>query len=226
MHLHLLLERCVGATVASTLYLLLVLDPVHVVEEHLLLVAHDFLRVHRRLRWVSNLRDVHFRILNSTGFWAFAVVLLHIWSSLTLWGTSDCDGRLSDSSRQFLLRGTSDAKPLHTLTRNLAAKMIHFICHGLLLMWTYLVEVMARFWRFYTPMTRIVRSQGPLLRLIHTGSCLRLLNLALFFLRKFMRKCILRDNRLLMERIADSFWRAKAMSVPIPTFLLFVYVLA
>lgn len=226
MHLHLLLKRRVGTAVASPLNLLLVLDPVYVVEEHLLLVAHDFLRVHRRLRWVSNLLDVHFRILNSTGFWAFAVVLLHIRSSLTLWGTSDCDRRLSDSSRQFLLWGTSDAKPLHTLTRNLAAKMIHFICHGLLLMGTYLVEVMARFWRFYTSMTRIVRSQGPLLWLIYSGSCLCLLNWARFFLCKFMRKCILWDNRLLVERITDSFWWAKAMSVPISTFLLFVYVLA
>ena len=78
VHLHLLLKRGVGTAVARALYLLLVLDPVDVVEEHLLLVAHDFLRVHRRLRRVTNLLDVHFWILNSSSFRALAVVLLHI----------------------------------------------------------------------------------------------------------------------------------------------------
>ena len=71
-------------------------------------------------------------------------------------------------------------------------------------MGTYLVEVMASFRRLHTCMACIVRCQRPLLWLVHTGSCLGLLDRALLFLCKLVRECILRDNRLLVERVTDS----------------------
>ena len=89
--LHLLEDGLVLCTVSLQL---LVLNPVYVVDDHLLLGVHDFLCVHARLRWMAHLLQVHF--LANWGARSFcfgadwAMVGVHVRCGLTL--RSACDG--------------------------------------------------------------------------------------------------------------------------------------
>lgn len=95
LHLHLLKHGLILCTI--TLQLLLVLDPIDVVDDHLLLRVHDLLSEHGGLRWVPNLLQVYFLTdLTALSFClgACSVVRVHVRGGLTLRGACDSDSWL------------------------------------------------------------------------------------------------------------------------------------
>ena len=109
---------------------LLVLHAVDVVHDHLLRRVRHLLGVHRLLRWVLGLLQMHLLILNSGRFGAFASVALRVSKrrlagSLALGGATDGDRGLTPASRELRLRSARYTQSLSVVLRLVMAQMVH-----------------------------------------------------------------------------------------------------
>ena len=199
-HLNLLLE---GGRVSGviSLKLLLVLDAVYIINNHLLLWVHDFLCIHRRLWRMPYLLEVYFLVLDARLLNTFAccVVLVYIRCGFTLRSSCYCDSRfVCTTSWQFLLGCASHTQSLNGLTRWLsAAQMIKFRHHSTRLLTGSLLEVLARrhFGGLNTRVARIVRRQWTLLI---RATCLLLFDWPCLFSSELMTERVLGHDTLLV----------------------------
>ena len=94
------------------LVLLLLLHAIHVVHDHLLRARRNLLLVHRLLRRMLSLLQVHLLILDSGRSFRLTRLLLsqvRLARRLALRTTTDRNGRLCGRARQFRLGCTGDA---------------------------------------------------------------------------------------------------------------------
>ena len=104
-HLHLLNDSLILSAVA--LQLLLVLNPIHIVDNHLLLRVHDLLCIHSGLWWVTHLLQMHFlasRCALSFSLACYcALMSINVRGGLTLRSACDGNGGLRSTAGELLL---------------------------------------------------------------------------------------------------------------------------
>ena len=112
LHFHLHLLNYSLILCAVTLQLLLVLNPIHIVDNHLLLRVHNLLCIHSGLRRVSHLLQMHFLAswcALSFSLACYALMCINVRGGLTLRSARDGNGGLRSTTGELLL-----GRPCHT----------------------------------------------------------------------------------------------------------------